>query len=99
MILLRARLTIHEHYRTAFLHHFAELITASQAEDGCLRFEAGENIGKPNCFLVLGAWDTVSALQQHEASAHVAHFKQRSSGMIAERDPSYIYHVEKTELL
>ncbi len=69
-------ITLVVHYRarpdrvdevTRCLH---ELVAATRAEPGCLRYEATQMLDDPTCFLLFEQYVDEDALQQHSSSEH-----------------------------
>jgi quinol monooxygenase YgiN len=99
MLLLKASLQIDPTARDTFLSHLADFVAISQAEDGCLGFQACEDVLTPNRFLILEEWDSHAVLEKHETSAHVAAFKAQIAAFIIDKAPSIVYSVSESRSL
>ncbi|MGG2399087.1 putative quinol monooxygenase [Pseudomonas sp. SH1-B] len=51
-----------------------ELVTASNAEPGCLRYELHGNPGNPEQFVMIEQWRDEQALELHRNAPHFQHF-------------------------
>jgi quinol monooxygenase YgiN len=99
MLLLKASLQIDPSTRATFLSHLADFVAISQAEDGCLGFQACEDVLTPNRFLILEEWDSHAVLEKHETSAHVAAFKAQIGSFITGKAPSVVYSIAESRSL
>ena len=52
--------------------HMAAMMTASQAEDGCLDYNYGEDVAEPGLIRVFERWRDQAALDAHFQTAHMA---------------------------
>lgn len=95
MIVLKAQLSIHPTEKARFLQHMAALIADSRAEAGCLSFGCYEDVSAPDSFIVLEEWESHAALERHESSAHLAHFKAQVGPLIASREATRVYTVSQ----
>lgn len=93
MIILKAELTIHTEEKERFLEHMQTLIAESRQEVGCLSFGCYEDVSARGTFLILQEWESWDALNLHESSAHLAHFKVQVRPMIASRDAARVYTI------
>jgi quinol monooxygenase YgiN len=99
MVLIEARFTVDAESLKALLGAVADLVHASLAEPGCLRFECYEDVWSPGAFVVLGAWADRAALDLHEGSAQVAAFKTLAAPLMVAREPTRIYDVARAGVL
>jgi len=51
--------------------HMLKMLAASRAEDGCLVYSYGEDVGEPGLIRVFEVWRDQPALDAHARSAHV----------------------------
>jgi quinol monooxygenase YgiN len=96
MFILKAQFTINAGTREAFFEQMEALLNASLAEDGCLSFGCFEDVVVRNEVIVLAQWTDRTALDQHEASAHVATFKAAAGAMIVSRQETIVYQVSES---
>lgn len=59
-----------------------ELTESSLKEDGNLRFEVVQRIGQPDQFVILEAWQDVSAMTKHQQSTNVISLKERLNPLL-----------------
>jgi len=93
MIVVKAELSTSADKRAAFLRQMADLVAASQAEQGSLSFGCYEAVAAPNTFIVLQEWSSRIDLDRHEASPHVAAFKTEAASLIVARKAALVYEV------
>jgi len=52
--------------------HQLAMLAASRAEDGCLTYSYGEDVGEPGLIRVFELWRDQAALEAHFKAAHMA---------------------------
>jgi len=52
--------------------HMLAMAAATRAEDGCLDYSYGEDVGEPGLIRVFERWRDAAALEAHFAAAHLA---------------------------
>jgi quinol monooxygenase YgiN len=55
-----------------FKPHMLAMLTASQAEDGCLTYSYAEDVAEPGLIRVYEAWRDQAALDAHFQAPHMA---------------------------
>ena len=60
-----------------FRPHMIEMMTASQAEDGCLAYAYAETVGSPGLVQVFEVWRDQAALDAHFKTDHMARWRAR----------------------
>jgi len=58
-----------------FRPHMVEMMTASQAEDGCVAYAYAENVGEPGLMQVFEVWRDQAALEAHFKTGHMARWR------------------------
>ncbi|MEP6851656.1 MAG: putative quinol monooxygenase [bacterium] len=61
-----------------------ELVTATQAEAGCLLYSLQRGLEEPNVFVTVEKWASPDALQAHLSSPHVATALGRAGELLTE---------------
>jgi quinol monooxygenase YgiN len=59
----------------AFRPQMAEMMAASQAEDGCLDYNYAEDVTEPGLIHVFERWRDQAALEAHFQTAHMAKWR------------------------
>ena len=55
-----------------FAPHMIAMMTASQAEDGCIAYVYAEIVGSPGLMQIFEAWRDQAALEAHFKTGHMA---------------------------
>ncbi|HWA61760.1 MAG TPA: putative quinol monooxygenase [Caulobacteraceae bacterium] len=55
-----------------FRPHMVEMMTATQAEDGCFAYSYAEDVGEPGLIHVFEVWRDQAALDAHFQTQHMA---------------------------
>ncbi len=61
----------------------AELVAATQAEEGCLAYDAFESSAAPGVFVTIESWRNQADLDAHMTTPHVAKAFEALGGAIA----------------
>ena len=61
----------------------AELVAATQAEEGCLAYDAFESASTPGVFVTIESWRNQSDLDAHMTTPHVAKAFEVLGGALA----------------
>lgn len=61
-----------------------DLIAPTRAEAGCERYELYRHDAIEGCFVLIETWVTRTDWQAHMAAPHIAAFRSRTEGVIAE---------------
>jgi len=94
MIHVIAVLTAKPGKREEILRHFRANVPAVRAEKGCIEYGAAvdaENALKfqtkwgPDSFLVIEKWESMEALQAHEAAPHMVAYAAKTRELMASR--------------
>jgi len=80
VVLFRARPGGREDAEAAF----AEMMPATHAEEGCIRFALHRVPGDPERFVLVERWASRAALDEHLAAPHLAAFRARGADIWAE---------------
>ena len=97
MLILITTLTIYTEKREEFLNHLAPMIAASQAEAGCLKYEASQLLSNPNTFQFTEYWQDKTALEAHATSEHMATFKAQIANCLESRTPKEVFEAKLLE--
>ena len=79
-ILIAGTLTIDPAKVDAALADAADMMRASQAEDGCHAYAFSADPINPGTLLLFEKWESEDALAAHSASAHMAEFRTKMPG-------------------
>ena len=60
--------------------HMAEVMAASQAEDGCLAYTYAEDVADPGLIRVFETWRDAEALAAHFKTAHMDRWRAAREG-------------------
>ncbi len=63
---------------------FGDVIPATHAEEGCVRFALHRVAGEPERFVLVERWASRAALDEHIATPHLAEFRARGAEIWAE---------------
>ena len=58
-----------------FRPHMVEMMTASQAEDGCIAYAYAETVGQAGLMQVFEVWRDQAALEAHFKTGHMARWR------------------------
>ncbi len=79
-----------EHYETFLEEMAAHSGRSLSKEEGCLRFDVLLPRDGGNRVMLYELYADSAALDLHSASDHIAYFRERSEGMVAERDIVFV---------
>lgn len=62
----------------------AAVTAPSRAEPGCASYEVGRSIEDPATFVIVAAWASPAALEEHVGLKHAAAFRDATAGVFAQ---------------
>ncbi|MBV4460476.1 MULTISPECIES: putative quinol monooxygenase [Pseudomonas] len=62
----------------ALEQHLRALIAPTRAEAGCSQYDLHQDLANPLAFYMIERWASDEALQAHDASAHIQHFRAQA---------------------
>ncbi|WP_085695312.1 MULTISPECIES: putative quinol monooxygenase [unclassified Pseudomonas] len=62
----------------ALEQHLRALIEPTRAEAGCSQYDLHQDLANPLAFYMIERWASDEALQAHDASAHIQHFRAQA---------------------
>ncbi|MFJ4194529.1 putative quinol monooxygenase [Pseudomonas sp. NPDC089534] len=62
----------------ALEQHLRALIEPTRAEAGCSQYDLHQDLANPSAFYMIERWASDEALQAHDASAHIQHFRAQA---------------------
>ncbi len=74
MIVVVGHLTINPDKRAEAEALIAELVPATQAEDGNIEYRYSADLGEPNRINIIEAWESEDAMNAHMGAEHFATF-------------------------
>jgi len=74
MFVIHANITIKPDKVEAFLVEAEGLVSASQAEPGCIRYTLMRDLHQAHLFTMVEEWKDEQAVQEHNQSAHFQKF-------------------------
>ena len=66
----------------ALEQHLRALIEPTRAEAGCGQYDLHQDIANPLAFYMIEQWASDEALQAHDDSAHIQHFRAQAAGFL-----------------
>jgi len=66
----------------ALEQHLRALIEPTRAEAGCGQYELHQDLANPLAFYMVEQWASDEALQAHDASAHIQHFRNQAGAFL-----------------
>ncbi|WP_065261259.1 putative quinol monooxygenase [Pseudomonas bananamidigenes] len=66
----------------ALEQHLRALIEPTRAEAGCGQYELHQDLANPLAFYMIEQWASDEALQAHDASAHIQHFRNQAGAFL-----------------
>lgn len=78
MILIHATMTIDSSKEALFLTEMATLLEASRAEQGNISYDLTKVTGKENEFKMIEVWEDMTAVSEHNTSAHFTAFVEKA---------------------
>jgi len=86
MIKIVARNQVKAEKRDEFLTIAAELVQASQAEEGCLAYDVFANVKDENELTFIEEWKDMEAIEAHNASKHFTTLVPKINECVASSD-------------
>lgn len=62
--------------------HLRALVAPTRAEAGCGQYDLHQDLANPLAFYMIEQWSSDEALQAHDASAHVQHFRAKAGDFL-----------------
>jgi len=66
----------------ALEQHLRALLKPTRAEAGCGQYDLHQDLANPLAFYMIEQWSSDEALQAHDASAHIQHFRATAGELI-----------------
>ncbi|MDD0970618.1 MULTISPECIES: putative quinol monooxygenase [Pseudomonas] len=66
----------------ALEQHLRALIEPTRAEADCGQYELHQDLANPLAFYMIEQWASDEALQAHDASAHIQHFRSQAEAFL-----------------
>ncbi|MBO0424291.1 hypothetical protein BCR22_13935 [Enterococcus plantarum] len=79
MITINVFLQVKPEKRTDYLAFIAELVKASQQDEGCLFYNHFEKVDHPNQFIIVENWQDTSAVEKHNETPHLKKFLKEAA--------------------
>ena len=98
MICVLADLTIRAGSQDVFFAAAREMVSATQAEPGCIRYDLMQDISDPEHLTFVEEWESREALAAHFETAHMAVWRATSEPHLAGRNVR-VLHVGDVEVL
>lgn len=70
----------------ALERHLRALLEPTRAEAGCGQYDLHQDLANPQAFYMIEQWSSDEALQAHDASAHIQHFRATAGELIEHFD-------------
>ncbi|WP_201193535.1 putative quinol monooxygenase [Pseudomonas fluorescens] len=70
----------------ALEQHLRALLEPTRAEAGCGQYDLHQDLANPLAFYMIEQWSSDQALQAHDASAHIQHFRASAGELIEHFD-------------
>ena len=70
----------------ALEQHLRALLEPTRAEAGCSQYDLHQDLANPQAFYMIEQWSSDEALQAHDASAHIQHFRATAGDLIEHFD-------------
>lgn len=70
----------------ALEQHLRALLEPTRAEAGCGQYDLHQDQANPLAFYMIEQWSSDQALQAHDASAHIQHFRASAGELIEHFD-------------
>jgi quinol monooxygenase YgiN len=70
----------------ALEQHLRALLEPTRAEAGCGQYDLHQDLANPLAFYMIEQWSSDEALQTHDASAHIQHFRASAGELIEHFD-------------
>ncbi|MGQ3480727.1 putative quinol monooxygenase [Paenibacillus sp. TY11] len=83
MIIIHADMKVLPEKRETFLQQTQGLISASQAEEGNVRYTLMQDLNDPNAFTMVEEWKDAAAVDFHNKSAHFQAFVAAAKELLA----------------
>lgn len=94
MITINVFLQVKPEKRTEYLTFIAELVKASQQDEGCLLYNHFENVDQPNQFIIVENWQDTSAVEKHNETTHLKKFLNDASFYLEKEAVIKVSHSE-----
>lgn len=98
MICVIADIRIRAEYREVFFAAARDMLAATRAEDGCIRYDLMQNIEDPDRMTFVEEWESREHLSAHFETAHMAAWRTASAPFLVHRQVK-ILHVGDVECL
>ncbi|WP_247258148.1 putative quinol monooxygenase [Pseudomonas moorei] len=66
----------------ALEQHLRALVEPTRAEAGCVQYDLHQDQANPLAFYMIEHWSSEEALQAHDASAHIQHFRDQAGDFL-----------------
>lgn len=66
----------------ALEQHLRALVEPTRAEAGCGQYDLHQDQANPLAFYMIEHWSSEEALQAHDASAHIQHFRDQAGDFL-----------------
>ena len=66
----------------ALEQHLRALVEPTRAEAGCGQYDLHQDLANPLAFYMIERWSSDEALQAHDTSAHIQHFRARAGDFL-----------------
>ncbi|MEC0232766.1 putative quinol monooxygenase [Paenibacillus kribbensis] len=83
MVIIHADMKVLPEKREVFLQQTQGLISASQAEEGNVRYTLMQDLNDPNAFTMVEEWKDAAAVDFHNKSAHFQTFVAAAKELLA----------------
>jgi quinol monooxygenase YgiN len=70
----------------ALEQHLRVLLEPTRAEVGCSQYDLHQDLANPQAFYMIEQWSSDEALQAHDASTHIQHFRATAGDLIEHFD-------------
>ena len=70
----------------ALEQHLRALLEPTRAEAGCSQYDLHQDLANPLAFYMIEQWSSDEALQAHDTSAHIQHFRATAGDLIEHFD-------------
>jgi quinol monooxygenase YgiN len=85
VIYVIATLVVRAEQRDAFVADAPDVIQATRAERGCLRYDLTSSLMDPLTFVFVEQWESRAALDAHFETPHLRRWRELCQGYVAER--------------
>lgn len=99
MIILIARFRTESTNRDKMIELAGSMITPSNNEDGCIRYEFFQDPFDPGLFIFCEKWKNREALENHFQLPHFINFDQKVHELLTEKENVRLYEVSGEETI